>query len=42
MELMLLSPGGDVVNPATWQATDADTRGNHGIGAGRLAVDFTL
>ena len=32
---------GNVVNPATWQATDADTRGEHGIGAGRLAVDFS-
>ena len=31
---------GNVVNPATWQATDADTRGEHGIGAGRLAVEF--
>jgi hypothetical protein len=32
---------GTVPNPATWQAIEADTRGNHGIGAGRLAVDFT-
>jgi hypothetical protein len=32
---------GNVVNPATWQATDADTRGEHGLGAGRLALDFT-
>jgi len=36
------TPEGDVVNPATWQATDADTRGAHGLGAGRLALDFTL
>jgi hypothetical protein len=41
-KLTVTTPDGDVVNPATWQATDADTRGNHGIGAGRLAVDFTL
>ena len=41
-QLTVTTPDGDVVNPATWQATDADTRGNHGIGAGRLAVDFTL
>jgi hypothetical protein len=29
-------------NPATWQATDTDTRGAHGLGAGRLALDFHL
>jgi hypothetical protein len=32
----------NVVNPATWQATDADARGAHGVGAGRLAVKFSL
>ncbi len=31
-------PTARVVNPATWEATDADTRGAHGAGAGRLAV----
>jgi hypothetical protein len=34
--------GADWVNPATWEATGADTRGDHGIGAGRLALDFPL
>jgi hypothetical protein len=34
--------GSAVRNPATWQATDADARGMHGAGAGRLALDFTL
>jgi hypothetical protein len=34
--------GNPVRNPATWQATDADTRGAHGLGAGRLALDFPL
>ena len=29
-------------NPATWQATDTDTRYPHGAGAGRLALDFHL
>jgi hypothetical protein len=29
-------------NPATWQATDSDTRNAHGLGAGRLALDFHL
>jgi hypothetical protein len=32
--------GGPLRNPATWQATDADTRNAHGLGAGRLALDF--
>jgi hypothetical protein len=41
-KLTVTTPDGDVVNPATWQATDADTRGQHGIGAGRLAVTFSL
>jgi hypothetical protein len=27
---------------ATWEATDADTRGTHGVGAGRLAFTFTV
>jgi hypothetical protein len=36
------TPDYAVVNPATWQATDTDTRGAHGLGAGRLAVDFNL
>jgi hypothetical protein len=35
-------PNGAVVNPATWQSIDADTRGPHGLGAGRLALQFTL
>lgn len=35
-------PSGPVVNPATWEATDSDTRGAHGDGAGRLAVQFQL
>jgi len=34
--------GNPVRKPATWQATDADTRGMHGLGAGRLALDFPL
>jgi len=41
-KVSVLMNGEDYLNPATWQATDADTRGNHGIGAGRLAVDFDL
>jgi hypothetical protein len=41
-KVTVTTPDGAVVNPATWQAIDADTRGVHGIGAGRLAVDFTL
>lgn len=41
--LTVTGPGGvTVVNPATWQAIDADARGPHGLGAGRLAVNFTL
>ena len=38
--MFVATPTGDYVNPATWQATDADTRGNHGLGSGRLALDF--
>jgi hypothetical protein len=34
------SPSGAVVNPATWESTDVDTRGDHSNGAGRLALDF--
>ena len=34
--------GSSVRNPATWQVTDADTRGTHGLGAGRLALEFTM
>jgi hypothetical protein len=41
-KVSVTTPDGSVVNPATWQALDADTRGEHGIGAGRLAVDFSL
>ena len=41
-ELQVSTPDGWVVNPATWESTDSDTRGDHGAGAGRLAVDFTL
>jgi hypothetical protein len=40
--LEVTTPAYPVVNPATWQATDADTRGAHGVGAGRLAVKFPL
>jgi hypothetical protein len=36
------SDGSAVVNPATWQSVDADTRGPHGLGAGRQALRFTL
>jgi hypothetical protein len=31
-----------VPNPASWESTDTDTRGDHGAGAGRLALDFQL
>jgi hypothetical protein len=41
-QLTVSNPDGYVVNPASWQSTDADTRGPHGLGAGRLAVQFTL
>jgi hypothetical protein len=27
---------------AQWEAIDADTRGSHGVGAGRLAFDFSI
>jgi hypothetical protein len=27
---------------ARWEATDADTRGSHGLGAGRLAFNFSI
>ena len=27
---------------AQWEATDSDTRGSHGLGAGRLAFTFTI
>ncbi len=27
---------------AQWEATDSDTRGSHGVGAGRLAFTFTI
>jgi hypothetical protein len=40
--LDVTTPNGPLVNPATWEATDTDTRGAHGAGAGRLAVQFTL
>jgi hypothetical protein len=33
---------GIVLGSAQWQATDFDTRGNHGAGAGRLAFTFTI
>jgi hypothetical protein len=36
------TPDGQVVNPATWESTEVDTRGAHGVGAGRLAVQFSL
>jgi hypothetical protein len=34
------TPDGPWVNPATWEATDADARGLHRPGSGRLALDF--
>jgi hypothetical protein len=39
-EVMVNDANGAVVNPATWEATDADTRGDHIAGSGRLALDF--
>jgi hypothetical protein len=36
------TPDGQIVSPAIWEATDADTRGNHGVGAGRLAFEFSI
>ena len=33
---------GTVQRSAQWEATDADTRGSHGAGAGRLAFTFTI
>ncbi|HXJ20178.1 MAG TPA: hypothetical protein VMT03_08085 [Polyangia bacterium] len=33
---------GDALDSAQWEATDADTRGNHGAGAGRLAFTFSI
>jgi len=41
-EVQVNTPSGAVVNPATWESTDSDTRGDHGPGAGRLALDFQL
>jgi hypothetical protein len=34
------TPNGPFRNPATWESTDADARPPHGLGAGRLALDF--
>jgi hypothetical protein len=31
-----------VINSAQWEATDADTRGSHTAGSGRLAFTFTI
>jgi hypothetical protein len=36
------TPAGPIVSPAIWEATDTDTRGNHGVGAGRLAFTFSI
>ena len=33
---------GTVAGTARWEATDADTRGNHAAGAGRTAFTFTI
>lgn len=33
---------GTVLGSAAWEATDFDTRGNHGAGAGRLAFTFSI
>jgi hypothetical protein len=33
---------GSVQQSARWEATDSDTRGSHGAGAGRLAFTFTI
>jgi hypothetical protein len=41
-QVTVTDPNGAVVNPATWQSLDADLRGPHGLGAGRLALRFTL
>jgi hypothetical protein len=41
-EVQVNTPSGPLVNPATWESTDSDTRGDHGPGAGRLALHFTL
>jgi hypothetical protein len=41
-QVTVTNADGAVVNPATWQAIDADLRGPHGLGAGRLALRFTL
>lgn len=36
------TPDGQIVTPAQWEATDTDTRGTHGVGAGRLAFQFSI
>jgi len=36
------TPDGPIGTPARWEATDADTRGSHGLGAGRLAFGFSI
>jgi hypothetical protein len=36
------TPDGPIVSPAIWEATDTDTRGTHGLGAGRLAFTFSI
>jgi hypothetical protein len=41
-QVTVTNPDGAIVNPATWQSIDADTRGTHGLGAGRLALQFKL
>lgn len=41
-KVSVTTPTGPLRNPATWIALDPDTRGAHGPGAGRLALDFTL
>jgi hypothetical protein len=41
-QVVAATPDGPLVAPAVWEATDADTRGNHGAGAGRLAFQFSI
>ncbi len=36
------TPDGPIVTPAQWEAIDADTRGTHGVGSGRLAFSFSI
>lgn len=36
------TPDGPIGTTARWEATDTDTRGTHGVGAGRLAFTFSI